>query len=173
MSFSLTVGDSASTERLWHHTDRQQWLPGISPRGQTQQAGLSPLPGQAGLQHRGHPGWWKVPLPRGKFFYICTCTSNSQQCIWMVSIYIFLILTFCYFLILISHCFLPIENDNKKWFFFFRRYLPISLLIKLFYFIFWTFNFQAALYGSIDVLHWLFEKGADPNKQDCKVSYKA
>lgn len=68
MSFSLTVGDSASTERLWHHTDRQQWLPGISPRGQTQQAGLSPLPGQAGLQHRGHPGWWKVPLPRGKFF---------------------------------------------------------------------------------------------------------
>lgn len=174
MSFSLTVSDSASTERLWHHTDRQQWLPGITPRGQTQQAGLSPLPGQAGLQHRGHPGWWKVTLPRGKFFYICTCTSNSQQCIWMVSIYIFLILTFCYFLILISHCFLPIENDTKNdSFFFFHRYLPISLLIKLFYFIFWTFNFQAALYGSIDVLHWLFEKGADPNKQDCKVSYKA
>lgn len=63
------------------------------------------------------------------------------------------------------------KNDS---FFFVDIYrVPISLLIKLFYFIFWTFNFQAALYGSIDVLHWLFEKGADPNKQDCKVSYKA
>lgn len=63
------------------------------------------------------------------------------------------------------------KNDS---FFFVDIYrVPISLLIKLFYFIFWTFNFQAALYGSIDVLHWLFEKGADPNKQDCKVSHKA
>lgn len=144
MSFSLTVGDSASTERLWHHTDRQQWLPGITPRGQTQQAGLSPLPGQAGLQHRGHPGWWKVPLPRGKFFYICTCTSNSQQCIWMVSIYIFLILTFCYFLILISHCFLPIENDNKKWFFFF---------VDIYQFFFWLNCFISFFELSIFRLH--------------------
>lgn len=27
---------------------------------------------------------------------------------------------------------------------------------------------QAAQNGAINVLHWLFEKGADPNKQDCK-----
>lgn len=129
MSFSLTVGDSASTERLWHHTDRQQWLPGITPRGQTQQAGLSPLPGQAGLQHRGHPGWWKVTLPRGKFFYRYIKFSTMQ---------------FCYFLILISHCFLPIENDNKKWFFFF---------IDIYQFLFWLNYFISFFELSIFRLH--------------------
>lgn len=43
-------------------------------------------------------------------FHSCTCTSNSQQCFWMVSIYIFLILTFCNFVILMSLWFSPIEK---------------------------------------------------------------
>lgn len=73
-----------------------------------------------------------------------TGISNSQQCIWMVSIYIFLILTFCYFLILISHCFLPIENDNKKWFFFF---------VDIYQFLFWLNCFISFFELSIFRLH--------------------
>lgn len=72
-------------------------------------------------------------------FHSCTCTSNSQQCFWMVSIYIFLILTFCNFVILMSLWFSPIEK--KIGIDILCRYLPIFLLIKEFYFIFWTFNF--------------------------------
>lgn len=114
VSFSPTVSDPASTERLWHHTDRQQWLPGLSPRCQTQQAGLSPLPRQAGLQHRGHPGWWKVTLPRGKFFFfhvhVHQILSNAFGWFPFIS---FLILTFCNFLLLMSLFFLSIVY----WFF--------------------------------------------------------
>lgn len=112
VSFSPTVSDSASTERLWHHTDRQQWLPGLSPRCQTQQAGLSPLPRQAGLQHRGHPGWWKVTLPCGKcfFFHVHQILSNAFGWFPFIS---FLILTFCNFLLLMSLFFLSIVY----WFF--------------------------------------------------------
>lgn len=112
VSFSPTVSDSASTERLWHHTDRQQWLPGLSPCCQTQQAGLSPLPRQAGLQHRGHPGWWKVTLPCGKcfFFHVHQILSNAFGWFPFIS---FLILTFCNFLLLMSLFFLSIVY----WFF--------------------------------------------------------
>lgn len=107
VSFSPTVSDSASTERLWHHTDRQQWLPGLSPCCQTQQAGLSPLPRQAGLQHRGHPGWWKVTLPCGKCFFFMYIKFSAMLLDG------FHFLTFCNFVLLISLFFLSIVY----WFF--------------------------------------------------------
>mgnify|MGYP002153694419 FL=1 len=33
----------------------------------------------------------------------------------------------------------------------------------------YMFNSQAAFNGAVEVLHWLLDKGADPNSQDCKL----